>query len=119
MTSCGCAGVDATKISVQDRRIGFVFQSYALFQHMSCADNISFGPRMKQLDINVDERCGCLIWELNPLHCHPPSALPIAILGVAPTSQACLCSVHYSPHHCMHPSHQVGCRATCTDAMMP
>ena len=52
------AGVDATEISVQDRRIGFVFQSYALFQHMSCADNISFGPRMKQLDINVDERWG-------------------------------------------------------------
>ncbi|KAK9845253.1 hypothetical protein WJX81_001330 [Elliptochloris bilobata] len=47
---------DATHISVQDRRIGFVFQSYALFRHMTCADNISFGPRMKKLDINVEER---------------------------------------------------------------
>ena len=53
---CTRADVDATEISVQDRRIGFVFQSYALFKHMTCADNISFGPRMKQLDINVEER---------------------------------------------------------------
>lgn len=52
-----CADIDATNISVQDRRIGFVFQSYALFKHMTCADNITFGPRMKGLDINMEERC--------------------------------------------------------------
>ena len=36
-------GQDATGMSVQDRRAGFVFQSYALFRHMTVADNIGYG----------------------------------------------------------------------------
>jgi len=35
--------VDASHRSVQERQIGFVFQNYALFKHMSVADNIGFG----------------------------------------------------------------------------
>lgn len=34
---------NVTKVHVRDRKIGFVFQHYALFQHMSVADNIAFG----------------------------------------------------------------------------
>ena len=36
-------GDDVTERSVQDRRIGFVFQHYALFRHMTVAQNIAFG----------------------------------------------------------------------------
>jgi sulfate transport system ATP-binding protein len=36
-------GEDATALSVQDRRAGFVFQSYALFRHMTVFDNIAYG----------------------------------------------------------------------------
>jgi len=36
-------GEDVTDRSVQDRRIGFVFQHYALFRHMTVAENIAFG----------------------------------------------------------------------------
>jgi sulfate/thiosulfate transport system ATP-binding protein len=36
-------GNDATYQSVQDRNIGFVFQHYALFKHMTIRENISFG----------------------------------------------------------------------------
>ena len=36
-------GQDATGMSVQDRRAGFVFQSYALFRHMTVFDNIAYG----------------------------------------------------------------------------
>jgi sulfate transport system ATP-binding protein len=36
-------GEDVTHRSVQDRRIGFVFQHYALFRHMTVAQNIAFG----------------------------------------------------------------------------
>jgi sulfate transport system ATP-binding protein len=36
-------GGDATGVPVQRRRIGFVFQNYALFKHMSVADNIAYG----------------------------------------------------------------------------
>ena len=37
---------DATAVAVQQRQIGFVFQSYALFRHMSVADNIAYGLRV-------------------------------------------------------------------------
>lgn len=36
-------GKDVTEVPVQERGIGFVFQSYALFRHMSVAKNIAFG----------------------------------------------------------------------------
>jgi sulfate transport system ATP-binding protein len=39
--------IDATQLSLRDRRIGFVFQHYALFRHMSVADNIAFGLRAR------------------------------------------------------------------------
>ena len=39
---------DATKLSVQDRRVGFVFQHYALFKHMTVADNIGFGLSVRK-----------------------------------------------------------------------
>jgi sulfate transport system ATP-binding protein len=34
---------ELTAVSVQERRVGFVFQHYALFRHMTVADNVSFG----------------------------------------------------------------------------
>jgi sulfate/thiosulfate transport system ATP-binding protein len=34
---------DAAKSRIQDRRVGFVFQHYALFRHMKVKDNIAFG----------------------------------------------------------------------------
>ena len=34
---------DATGMTVQERRAGFVFQSYALFRHMTVFDNIAYG----------------------------------------------------------------------------
>lgn len=36
-------GADATGLTVQERRAGFVFQSYALFRHMTVFDNIAYG----------------------------------------------------------------------------
>ena len=49
--------VDATDMRVQDRRVGLVFQSYALFKHMTVAQNIAFGPRVRGFDIDIDARC--------------------------------------------------------------
>lgn len=40
-------GKDATGLTVQERRAGFVFQSYALFRHMSVFDNIAYGLRAR------------------------------------------------------------------------
>jgi sulfate transport system ATP-binding protein len=34
---------DALRLSVQERNVGFVFQQYALFRHMTVFDNVAFG----------------------------------------------------------------------------
>jgi sulfate transport system ATP-binding protein len=40
-------GQDATGLTVQERRAGFVFQSYALFRHMTVFENIAYGLRAR------------------------------------------------------------------------
>ncbi|HWG04287.1 MAG TPA: sulfate ABC transporter ATP-binding protein [Beijerinckiaceae bacterium] len=40
-------GVDTTRLSVQERGVGFVFQNYALFKNMNVFDNISYGLRVR------------------------------------------------------------------------
>ena len=39
-------GEDATNRHARERRVGFVFQHYALFQHMSVFENVAFGLRV-------------------------------------------------------------------------
>ena len=45
-------GEDAGPLSIQERRIGFVFQHYAFFRHMTVFDNVAYGltvrPRRKR-----------------------------------------------------------------------
>ena len=40
---------DATEIPVRDRGVGFVFQHYALFPHMTVAKNIAFGMEVSKV----------------------------------------------------------------------
>jgi sulfate transport system ATP-binding protein len=40
-------GEDATRRSTRERRVGFVFQHYALFRHMTVYENVAFGLRVK------------------------------------------------------------------------
>src|ERR671918_319231 len=40
-------GEDATDQPVRERQVGFVFQHYALFRHMSVFENIAFGLRVR------------------------------------------------------------------------
>ncbi|WP_378950200.1 sulfate/molybdate ABC transporter ATP-binding protein [Mesorhizobium sp. ANAO-SY3R2] len=40
---------DATDIPVRDRGVGFVFQHYALFPHMTVAENIAFGMKVSKV----------------------------------------------------------------------
>ncbi|TAN06506.1 MAG: sulfate/molybdate ABC transporter ATP-binding protein [Rhizobiaceae bacterium] len=39
---------DASRKSVQERNVGFVFQSYALFRHMTVLDNVGFGLSVRK-----------------------------------------------------------------------
>lgn len=40
-------GADASDRHVRERQVGFVFQHYALFRHMSVFENVAFGLRVK------------------------------------------------------------------------
>ncbi|HXH02794.1 MAG TPA: sulfate ABC transporter ATP-binding protein [Candidatus Competibacteraceae bacterium] len=40
-------GEDATDRHVREREVGFVFQHYALFQHMTVFENVAFGLRVR------------------------------------------------------------------------
>ncbi|MET0348922.1 MAG: sulfate ABC transporter ATP-binding protein [Rhizobacter sp.] len=40
-------GADTTHEDVRDRNVGFVFQHYALFAHMSIFENVAFGLRVR------------------------------------------------------------------------
>lgn len=40
-------GTDSTNVHVRERQVGFVFQHYALFRHMTVFDNIAFGLRVR------------------------------------------------------------------------
>ena len=50
-------GQDITHVPIEDRNIGIVFQSYALFPTMTVYDNIAFGLKIKKLKKSeIDEK---------------------------------------------------------------
>jgi sulfate transport system ATP-binding protein len=48
-------GEDASGHHVRERQVGFVFQHYALFKHMSVFENIAFGLRVKPRNLRPSE----------------------------------------------------------------
>jgi sulfate transport system ATP-binding protein len=56
---------DSTSLKVKDRGVGFVFQHYALFKHMTVRDNIGFALRIQkrpkdEIRARVDELLGLI-----------------------------------------------------------
>ena len=47
------AGRRVNKIPARERGIGFVFQNYALFRHMTVRDNLAFGLRVQKVDDHI------------------------------------------------------------------
>ncbi|MGQ9530813.1 MAG: ABC transporter ATP-binding protein [Candidatus Bathycorpusculaceae bacterium] len=52
----------------EDRDIGFVFQTFALFPHMNAWDNVTYGPRVKGFDVKKAETIGHEVLEMVRLH---------------------------------------------------
>ncbi|MCE9660116.1 MAG: sulfate ABC transporter ATP-binding protein [Burkholderiales bacterium] len=48
-------GEDATSADVRERKVGFVFQHYALFGHMTIFENVAFGLRVRPRETRPDE----------------------------------------------------------------
>jgi sulfate transport system ATP-binding protein len=73
---------DATRQTPAERRVGFVFQHYALFRHMTVAENVAFGlevrprgrrPSRKEIKEKVGELLSLV--QLDRLASHYPSQL--------------------------------------------
>ena len=62
-------GEDLLSKAVRERRIGFVFQHYALFRHMTAAQNIAFGMKIKR---RIDQ------WPLGDVNKRPTYARPLS-----------------------------------------
>jgi sulfate transport system ATP-binding protein len=59
-------GENTTSAPVRERQVGFVFQHYALFRHMSVFENVAFGLRVRPrqsrpADAEIRERVGRLL----------------------------------------------------------
>src|SRR5213078_1056922 len=53
---------DITSTSAKDRHVGFVFQHYALFRHMTVFENVAFGLRVRKWpEARVRDRVGELL----------------------------------------------------------
>jgi sulfate transport system ATP-binding protein len=48
-------GSDASRRSARDRNVGFVFQHYALFRHMTVFENVAFGPRVRPRKVRLSD----------------------------------------------------------------
>lgn len=81
-------GQRVNELAPQDRGIGFVFQSYALFKHMTVFDNIAFGLQVKKVS-KADTRARVMeLVELTGLRGFE-NRYPHQLSGAAPTG--CLC----------------------------
>ncbi|QXO18318.1 MULTISPECIES: ABC transporter ATP-binding protein [Gammaproteobacteria] len=66
------------KVDAKDRDLAMVFQSYALYPHMTVYENIAFALKlkgMKKADIDVEVRKAAKMLELEPLLDRKPKAL--------------------------------------------
>ncbi|WPZ12483.1 ABC transporter ATP-binding protein [Nitratireductor rhodophyticola] len=71
-------GADITYVPANKRHVGLVFQSYALFPHLTVFENVAFGLRLKKLptvEINQRVEAGLAMVGLSKFHSRKPAEL--------------------------------------------
>jgi len=68
------------RLPPEDRGVGFVFQTYALFPHMDVWDNVTYGPRVKAWEDTKSESIGREMLEMVRLY-ERKDALPHELSG--------------------------------------
>jgi multiple sugar transport system ATP-binding protein len=74
---------DMANVSMGKRGVGFVFQNYAIFTHMSVYDNLAYGLRVRKLpQAEIDRRVKAIaeFLQLGPLLNQPSAKLSVNIL---------------------------------------
>jgi len=98
-------GRDVTHLRTRQRKVGMVFQSYALFPNMTVADNIGFGLRVTrrpqdEIRKRVDEMLELIklpnIAERYPWQLSGGQQQRVALLGRWPASRRYCCSTNRS-----------------------
>jgi ABC-type Fe3+/spermidine/putrescine transport system ATPase subunit len=64
----------------EDRGVGFMFQTYALFPHMDVWDNVTYGPRVRALPTQQSEKLGREMLEMVRLY-ERYKAFPMELSG--------------------------------------
>lgn len=68
---------DVTRLPIEDRNLGMMFQNYALFPHLSAEKNVSYGPSMRELPPEKAKEIAHAMLEL--------SKFPIGRAGAKPS----------------------------------
>ena len=74
---------DMAGVSMGKRGVGFVFQNYAIFTHMTVRQNLAYGPRMHgRPQAEIDKRVGAIaeLLQLTPLLDRRAAGLSVNIL---------------------------------------
>lgn len=61
-------GKPVTNVPPEDRDVGFVFQTFALFPHMTAWNNVTYGPKVKGYDMAGATTIGHEVLEMVKLH---------------------------------------------------
>ena len=59
-----CNGDDITELPADRRNFGMVFQSYALFPHMTVLENVEFGLRVRRIELRERRRRAARVLEM-------------------------------------------------------